>query len=564
MTPGLRTGTVVDALLDSAARTPDRPAFHVVERSEEEFALSCADVCHLVGRTVSGLRAHGIGEGDRVIIVLPTSRDFLSVYLGCLYAGVAPIVAAEPTGGDVSRYAANLRRLAAHARACRIIMPPESADRLAPLLPVPVSPPGELRGPSVLLDSPRATPASLAHLQATSGSTGAPKLAMVRHGNIVANVDAIARAIRAQPDDSLVSWLPLFHDMGLIGISYALHARIPMVLSDPVNFLRNPMSWLRLISRYRGTLSPAPSSAFHICARVAQRRPPSDLDLSAWRVALCGAEPVHESTMREFQATFGRFGLPETTLRPVYGLAEATLAVTISDVGRPYSVDRVDAEAVAATGRAEPRPAGDPRTVSMMCVGRVLPGHQVRVVDPDGAPVPDRVVGDIEVSGPSVIDGYLPEPGDDGAGAAADGLRRPDGFLRTGDLGYQLDGELYVTGRRKEIVIISGRNYIPDQLERFVEAVTDSPRTPAVVAVGVPDPTLPTEQLHLLLDERLADGRDRQDLTDQVRRALAEVFGIGGVTFHWVGRARLPRTTSGKIQRHLCRKMIEERSTASA
>ncbi|MGW1073327.1 AMP-binding protein [Streptomyces sp. NPDC002537] len=558
MTEDSRPETVIDALLDAAGRTPDRLAFRVIERSEEEFALSYADVYRLVGQTVAGLEAHGIDEADRVVVVLPTSRDFLSVYLGCLYAGVVPVVVAEPMDGRTAHYAANLRGLVEHARAGQVVAAPELEKVLAPLLPIPVLTPGALRDAPLHPGPPRARPASLAHLQATSGSTGVPKLAMVRHGNIVANVRAIAGAIRGGPDDSLVSWLPLFHDMGLIGISYALCARIPMVLSDPVNFLRNPLSWLQWISRYRGTLSPAPSSAFHICARVAKRRPPDDLDLSAWRVALCGAEPVHESTMREFQAAFGRFGLPETTLRPVYGLAEATLAVTISDIGRPYSADRVDAEAVAARGRAEPRSAADPRTTSTMCVGRVLPGHGLRVVDGNGTPLPDREIGEIEVSGPSVIDGYLAEPGDEDTGAADGQFKRTDGYLRTGDLGYQVDGELYVTGRSKDIVIISGRNYVPDQIEAFVEAVTESPRTPAVVAVGVPDPTLRTEQLHLLLDERLADGRDRRVVTGRVSDALAEVFGIGGVTFHWVSRAGLPRTTSGKIQRHLCRKMIEE------
>lgn len=560
MTEFCRSRTVIDALLDSANRTPDRLAFRVIERSAEEFALSYADVCDLIGQAVAGLTAHGIDAGDRVVIVLPTSRDFLSVYLGCLYAGVVPIVVAEPMDGGVARYAASLRGLAEHAQARRVIASPESAKVLTSLLPVPVMAPSALRGAPARLGSPHATPASLAHLQATSGSTGTPKLAVIRHGNIVANVHAIAQAILAKADDSLVSWLPLFHDMGLIGISYALYSQIPMVLSDPVNFLRNPMSWLRLISRYRGTLSPAPSSAFHMCARVAKLRQPEGLDLSAWRVALCGAEPVQANTMREFQDVFGRFGLPETTLRPVYGLAEATLAVTISDIDRPYMTDHVDTEAAATLGHAEPCSAAGPRTSSVVCVGRVLPGHDLRVVDADGVPVGDRWIGEIEVSGPSVIDGYLPESGD--ASVADDQLKRADGYIRTGDLGYQVDGRLYITGRSKDIVIIAGRNYILNQLETFVEAVTGSPRTSAVVAVGVLDPALRTEQLHLLVDHRLAEGRDRRAIAVQVREALAEVFGIGGVTFHWVRRSELPRTTSGKIQRHLCRKLIEERLAA--
>lgn len=566
MTETYRWKTVIDALLDAARRTPDRMAFRVIERSTDEFVLSYGDVYRLVRHTVAGITAHGIDELDRVVIILPTSCDFLSVYLGCLYSGVVPIVVAEPMDGRIEHYATNLRGLVERAQARRVIVSAELAGALAPLLPIPVLTPDALRDAPLRLGPPRAAPASVAHLQATSGSTGAPKLAVVRHGNVVANVHGIAQAIRGRSDDLLVSWLPLFHDMGLIGISYALYAQIPMVLADPVNFLRNPLSWLHWISRYRGTLSPAPSSAFHMCVRVAKQRPPDDLDLTSWRVALCGAEPVHETTMREFQATFGRHGLPETTLRPVYGLAEATLAVTISDVTRPYSVDRVDAEAVAVRGHAEPRSTADPRTSDVMCVGLVLPGHGLRVVDASGVRLPDRAIGEIEVCGPSVVDGYLAEPGDSNADSNADAvddrLRRADGYLRTGDLGYRVDGELYVTGRRKDIVIIAGRNYIPDLLETFVESLVEGSRTPAVVAVGVPDPVLRTEQLHLLLDERLAADRDRRTIAGQVRDALAEVFGIGGVTVHWVRRAELPRTTSGKIQRHLCRRMIEERLTA--
>lgn len=558
MTGPRRAATVVHALLDRADRTPDRTAFHVVERGEQEVTLTYGDLHRLIAETVSGAAEAGLGAGDRVVVVLPTSRDFLAVYLGFLYAGIVPVVAAEPTGG-MAEYEARLGRLAHHAGAVRAVTSPGLAEALGPGFPVPVTTPEALRGDPVALDAPRAGPDGLAQLQATSGSTGTPKLAMVRHGNLVANVRAIAEAIRGNSQDTLVSWLPLFHDMGLVGISYALRAGIPMVLSDPVNFLRDPMAWLRWMDRHHGTLSPAPSSAFHICARVARRRPPQDLDLSSWRVALCGAEPVHDDTMREFQAAFGPFGLSGTTLRPVYGLAEATLAVTISDVTRPYTVDRVDAEAVAAGGYAEPRSAADARTARLVCVGPVLPGHSLRVTGPDGTPLGDREIGEIEVSGPSVIDGYLGQ--DDGASGTP--LKRPDGHLRTGDLGYQADGELYITGRSKDVIIISGRNYVPDQLERFVESVLPSPRTPAVVAVGVPDPTLHTEQLHLLLDERLAGEQDRRELAGRVSRSLEDAFGIGGVSFHWIARARLPRTTSGKIQRHLCRSLIENKAVAS-
>jgi fatty-acyl-CoA synthase len=556
MTQGRRT--VVDAFLDSASRTPHRVAFRVIEKSNEEFTLSYADVHRITAEIVTGLTARSIEAGHRVVIALPASRDFLAVYLGCLCAGVAPVVVAEPKLGRTVHYGTHLRALAERMNARLVIASAELEDELSALLSIPVVAPRSLRRADVSLDRPRAALTDLAHLQATSGSTGTPKLAVVRHGNIVANVEAIAEAIRGRPEDVLVSWLPPSHDMGLIGLAYALYWQIPMVLAETSTFLQNPLSWLQWLSRHRGTLSPAPNSAFQMCARIAKLRPPRDLDLSAWRVALCGAEPVHESTMRQFQAAFGPSGLSETTLVPVYGLAEATLAVTIADTGRPFSVDRIDAEAVAARGRAEPKAHADARALAMVCVGRVVPGHRIRVVDAGGAQLPDRAIGEIEVSGPSVVDGYLnaPESGDE--------LKRSDGFLRTGDLGYLVDGELYITGRRKDVLIISGRNYTPNQIETFVETLTGSPLTPAVVAVGLPDPKLLTEQLHLLLDVRIAAGGDQRKVAACVSEALAEVFGLGGVTFHWVTSGQIPRTSSGKVQRYLCRKLAEEARRANS
>lgn len=555
--------TVVDAFLDSASRTPDRLAFRVIERSGEEFVLRHGELQRLVGEIVAGLAARRMTAGHRVIVALPASRDFLAVYLGCLYAGVAPVIVAEPKLGRMALYGAHLQALAEQMNAGCAIVPAELTDELASLLSIAVVTPRSLRGTAVHLDAPRAAYGEIAHLQATSGSTGAPKLAVVRHANIVANVEAIAEAICGQPDDVLVSWLPPSHDMGLIGLSYALYRQIPMVLSDTGNFLQNPLSWLQWLSRYKGTLSPAPNSAFQMCTRIAKLRPPRDLDLSAWRVALCGAEPVHETTMREFQAMFGRSGLRDTTLMPVYGLAEATLAVTISDPGQPVSVDRIDAEAVTARGRAEPRAQADARALSMVCVGKVVPGHQLRVVDASGAPLAEREIGEIEVAGPSVVDGYLAAPqapASAGTAGEADinaGLKRADGFLRTGDLGYLAGGALYITGRRKDLLIISGRNYAPNQIESFVETLLASALTPAVVAVGMPDPKLNTEQLHLLLDVRLAAGGDQRAVAARVSEALAEVFGIAGVSFHWITSGQFPRTLSGKIQRYLCRKLIE-------
>lgn len=550
--------TVVRAFLDAARGAPHRVAARVVERSRQEHALTYGELYRMAATAAAGFAARGIGPGDRVAIALPASRDFLATYLGALHAGVIPLVVHEPKAGRLDLYAGHLGHLAQAMEAGLVLAPEEVAQALAPLLPVPVATAPSLRAGIRITRPPpvHADPDGIAHLQATSGSTGTPKLATVRHSNIVANIRAIAERVRHRPEDVLVTWLPPSHDMGLIGLSYAFYQGIPVVLSDTANFVHNPLSWLQLISRHGGTLSPAPNSAFQMCARLARLRPPADLDLSRWRVALCGAEPVHESTLRQFQQAFGRFGLPEATLLPVYGLAEATLAATLPETGGPFSVDRVDADLLASGGRAEPREEGDPRGLASVCVGTAIPGHELRVVDADGSPLPDRAVGEIEIAGPSVVPGYWR---DEEATAAG---RRSDGYLRTGDLGYLVEGRLHVVGRHKDLLIVNGRNYSPNQIETLVETVARSAVTPACVAVGLPDPQTRTEALHLLLDTRLAAEEDEAGVEQRIRDALADVFGLGGITVHWVAAGRIPRTTSGKVQRWFCRRLAEEETAA--
>lgn len=553
VTSGAGHATAVHSLLASVEDNPYGFAARVIEKGNREHVLTYADLYRLVCGTAEGLAARGIDKGDRILIAIAGSRDFLACYLAALARGVIPLVVAEPRPTQVGAQSQGLADLAQATEARVAIVPDDVIDQLGTALPCPAITADTVRrggrGDGALEVVTGAD--EIAHLQGTSGSTGRPKLAIVRHRNIAANVDAIAGAVGARDDDVLVSWLPLSHDMGLIGLSYALRRRIPIVLSDTANFVRNPLAWPEWISRCGGTLSPAPNSAFQMCARLAALRPPRGLDLSSWRVALCGAEPVHETTLRQFHAAFSGSGLRATTTVPVYGLAEATLAVTISGVDAPFSVDRVDAEAVAGKGAAEPAGTDDPRGLSMVCVGPVVTGHELRIVDDDGAPLNERRVGEIEYRGPSVIDGYWNND------AASAELRRADGFLRTGDLGYFADGRLYVTGRKKDLLIVGGRNFTPNQIESFVEAVTDSAVTPAVIAVGIPDDATGTESLHLLLDTRLADEDGRKALEAEVRDALADAFDLTGVGLHWIAAGRLPKTTSGKIQRYLCRQLIE-------
>jgi fatty-acyl-CoA synthase len=522
--------TIVDAFAASLERTPDRIAVHLTGGTTGDEALSYEMLYRDAARVASAFRENGPKRGDRILVALPTSREFFAVYLGALFSGVIPIVVAPPRpdrrNQPFASYAQHAEQLAQSAGAEWIIgrkWSDEQKSHFGTLAPASARLLCEGDETPLPLD---ASPDDIAHLQATSGSTQTPRLAVIRHRNIAANVDAISRAIRHRDGDVLVTWLPFFHDMGIIGVAYSLQTQCPLVASDPAVFVRNQISWLRMISRYRGTLSPAPNSAYEICARIAARRTLDDLDLSSWRVALCGAEPVHESTLMRFQKAFGPHGFRAETMLPVYGLAEATLAVTIPDPDAVYRVDERERS----------------RFVS---VGSAVPGHVVRVVDAGGAPLAERNIGEIEVSGPSVFDGYW--------NSTDLALKREDGFLRTGDLGYLAAGELHVTGRTKDIIIIGGRNISPVQVEALVEPIVDSGIVGGVAACGVPDPRSQTESLHVLIESTANPRPDADEMEERVRAALAETLGLSGVIIHWLSRGGIARTSSGKIQRYRCR-----------
>ncbi len=525
------------------------------------------DAAAAVGEALSRL---GIGRGDRILMALPTCGEFFAVYLGCLASGIIPAVVPGPRAGQAGFDADYLGTVAAKLAArCIVVRDAVAAaavpgDTLSAALPPVVAAKSLLDAdrPAYGVDSAVADPDGIAHLQGTSGSTAMPRWAIVRHRNIAANVRAIGTAILQRDDDVLVTWLPMSHDMGLIGVSYAWYWGIPIVAADPSNFIRNPLFWLDLIGRFGGTLSPAPNSAYQACCRIARLRPPAGLNLSSWRVALCGAEPVHEATLREFAQTFGRFGLRREALMPVYGLAEATLAVTISSPTEPFHAERVNA-ASCAPGVEVATVAEDDRrsVVPMVACGRVIEGHELRIAAADGNPVAEGIVGEIEVRGDSVIDGYWAA-----AGAADDSGLKRNGFLRTGDLGYLRDGEIFVTGRMKEILIIGGRNFSPLQIEATLERILAVPFTPAVVAVEAVDEHLNSGALHLLLDSRLRAGAQERNVEARIRQTLEQVFGLRGATLHWVASGHIPRTTSGKIQRFRCRELITqkpERATAT-
>ena len=545
-----RHPTVLHALLDRVEAEPEGPALEIVSGPGQCEVVSWAGLYELARRGAAGLEAAGLGAGDRLILALPTCREFFALYLGALFRRVVPLVvpAAQPGrrhGEAGERFAPLCRMLG-----CRhVAVPAEALEDLAGGLPA------RALDAAALLEHGRAEllplavgPGDIAHLQSTSGSTGEQKLAVVRHGNIAANVAGIGAAIAVGPGDKLSIWLPLYHDMGLIAFACTLYWQRPMVLTDPSNFVRHPIRyWLDLIGRHRVTITAAPNSAYQVCARLARRRTFAGLDLSSCRAAFWGAEPIHAETVRGFERAFAPYGYrPEATL-PVYGLAEATLGCTVAEVREPARIRRFAGRTLA---EAAPALGGGDGRVEAVSVGRPLVDHRLRIVGPGRRPLEEGRVGEIEFGGPSVVDGYWRDGGEPARCAHG------DGFLPTGDLGLLLDGELYVVGRSKEIIIVGGRNFVPVEVELAAARALDPDLHKGVAAFGMPDPIAQTDAVHLLIEAKKLPVDDRPAVEEAVRDELARALGLRGVAVHWTAKGGIPRTTSGKVQRFRCRELV--------
>jgi fatty-acyl-CoA synthase len=399
----------------------------------------------------------------------------------------------------------------------------------------------------------------LAFLQFTSGSTSAPKGVMVTHHNLAANAHAIMfDGLKSDPDrDKGVSWLPLYHDMGLIGFVIApIFAEVPVVLLPTTSFVRRPSSWLDAVSRHRGTITFAPNFAYALAVQGISARQMEGWDLSCVRALGCGAEPIDAETVTAFMDKFGAVGLKSTAVMPSYGLAEATLAVTFADLDDALRTDSVEPHDLL-TGKATPATNG--HAVQIVSCGRPFPAHRVEIVDEQGHPLAERNVGEIVVSGPSVAKGYF---GDEATSHAT--FRA--GRLFTGDLGYFAEGRLYVCGRSKDLIILRGRNYFPQDIEKIISEV-EGVRTSQVAVFTCPRAGSATQATTHGLpggDERLvavAEVSKSQFAEDSVRRAIVaavhEQMGLRVDEVHFLRRGGLPKTSSGKVRRRETRARLQ-------
>lgn len=540
-------------MLADAAR--GNGGFRFLSESGEERPRSYAELRDAAAGLGGALRARGLRRGDRVALVIQEPEGFMTAFLGASLAGLVPVPVCPPSSfGAQEAYLATTEHVLQAARVAAVL----TAEPLDVVLRDRARKVGvplvcrwdELTGPALAGFEPVSL-SEPAFLQFTSGSTAQPKGVVLTHATLAANTSAIGGpdGLGLSAADFGVSWLPLHHDMGLIGMALSsLAAGITTAIMSPVLFLKRPTEWLKAIHRFRGTITFAPSFAYDLCLR---RVKPADLellDLSCLRIAGCGAEPVRADTLEAFAKAFAPAGFQPHAFMPCYGMAEHTLAITFARLGTPLQVDQISSEALVVRRRAAPPRGPHERALRIVNCGRPFPGHEVRIVDEEGLPLPERAVGEIVARGPSVMVGYFEQPE-----ASARTLR--DGWLHTGDEGYLSHGELYVCGRQKDIVIVNGRNFYPEDLEWAVGELSGV-RSGNVVALGVGGLGSGERERVVVVVE--SKGKlPGSELTLEVRRRIVDSVGLQVDEVVVVPPGTVQRTSSGKVKRSLLKSQYE-------
>jgi 1-acyl-sn-glycerol-3-phosphate acyltransferase len=563
LSPPSRAATLVDVLRLRAKHEPQRAHIYLREPGRDE-----ADSSELVIRygelyrdataLAGGLSAVGIAPRETIAIMLPTSREFFTAFVGALLAGAIPVPLYPPFNFDrIEDYAARQANILTNA-AVRIFVTVRSGLSVARVLRPRVPSLRQVTTVERLLSRAAPAPAielepdSPALIQYTSGSTGAPKGVLLAHRNLLANIRAIGRALKVEPTDVAVSWLPLYHDMGLIGCWLApLYFGVPVTIMSPLAFLSRPERWLWAIHARRATVSAAPNFGYELCARKIPDKSLEGLDLGSWRAALNGAEQVSADTIERFTRRFRPHGFRPEAMLPVYGLAESSLAIAIPPLGRGPRVMSISRDLLETEGRAMTAGTEEKMPLRFVSCGRPLPGHEVRVTDAEGKTLPQTREGNLEFRGPSTMLGYYRNP------QATRAVTRAENWVASGDRGYLADGEVFVTGRSKDVIIRAGRNLYPQEIEELASDVSGV-RRGCVAAFGISDPDLGTEKLVVVAETREETEEERQRIAHQIQTRLADVFEAPADDVVLVPPRALPKTSSGKLRRSDCRALYQK------
>lgn len=506
-------------------------------------------------------RLLGVDAGDKVLTVLPTGKPFLVSVFGAWCAGAAIVPVAPPASATTTDFYQS--KLASMIRTAepKIIVACEAVFDVLKKLSELTDNIIILRDTEVLCDfvgEPDAPyishPNDLAHIQFTSGSTDSPKGAAITHGQLAVNVEQIGKVMLGnEPMEKItVGWLPVHHDMGFIGsLIVSFFHGIELNLIPTETFIRNPAIWLKTISDVRATLSPAPTFAYELLAsRVSDARL-HGIDLSSWRYAWVGAEPIFSKILQKFNERFSKYGLPEATLKPCYGLAEATLAVSLTPLADSYKTVWINQQSLREKGCAETALADAPNAAEITCCGVPIDGTEVRIANEDGSAAEERNQGKVWVRGASVMNGYL---GDVASPIDA------EGWLETGDLGFKIGEEIYITGRAKDLIIRGGVNIHPQEIEKIANAV-EGVRMGTAAAFSCIRHERGREEIVLVVETRQKQVEARAGIIEQIQNEVARQGRIQIDHIEFFAAGTIPKTTSGKIQRNLTKQMFLNKQT---
>jgi len=550
--------TIFHILRWRAEHQPQRRAYTYLRDGEADAADLTYGELDRRARAIAVAVGQRTRPGDRALLLYPSGLEFVAAFLGCLYAAVTAVPAYQPNP-RLERTLTRLRAITADARPAVVLT---TASLLSAASGLTASDPvlskatwlatdAEAGDAGNFRDEAAIDQGTLAFLQYTSGSTSTPRGVMVTHGNLMHNERQLQRAVSLTEDSVNVSWLPLFHDMGLIGaVLQALYTGFPCVLMSPTAFIQRPIRWLQAISRYRGTVSLAPDFAYAMCIRQINEAERATLDLSSWTAALNGAEPVRPDTLEDFAAAFGPCGLRREALFPCYGLAESTLMVSGGPILGGPVVLRAQEDPLRRGTVAVTENEGRPLASS----GQVVPGSRVVIADPQTrARCPAGQIGEIWLAGPSVAAGYWESPAATEATFSAR-LAGPDEgpFLRTGDLGFLRDEQLFITSRLTDLIIIRGSNHAPQDIERTAQDSHSALRPGCGIAFTIEDGG--DARLVVVHEVRLNRlGVDCEEVATAVRQAVTEEHGLDVYAVVLLKPGALPKTSSGKPQRRACR-----------
>jgi len=548
--------TLVEVLRWHAERHPDRLHVHFEGGEADGFELTFAALYSAAQRVAAGLQAQGLRHAEPVALMLPTHPDFLTGFFGVMLGGGIPVPLYPPMrpsemaeywhrqAGILHNCGARLllgnEDLRAHRHLVRALTGIERLLTVADLARTTATP-----------EPVSATAVDLALLQYTSGSTADPKGVMISHGNVLANLRAMGAVVGVTSADTFVSWLPLYHDMGLIGAWLGcLYFGTPLVLMPPQTFLLRPERWLWAIHRYHATLSTAPNFAYELCVHRVADNAVEGLNLESLRLAFCGAEPVFPETLERFGARFERYGFRREALYPVYGLAENTLGLAFPPPGRGPRVLHIERDRFLKTGSVSPcQPSSGVATLSFVSCGLPLPGHELRIADENDRELPSGQQGRVQFQGPSACSAYYRNPENTRA-------LKHGAWLDSGDLGFLHEGELYLSGRVKDLIIRAGRHLHPQGMEQAVGEVPGV-RRGRVAVFGSVAPSAGTERLVVVAETRLAAADERQTLQAEIQSAIEVLAGEPADDVVLAAPGTVLKTSSGKLRRAACRAAYE-------